>query len=271
MTDSVIESCQGLKSALQQPSNEPPLPTAENMIVTDINNLPYGVAAVDDIFEQPKTTAKKRGRPAGKKTPKTPPSGDFLGVAPDDMEMTKRMVEHGQVVASNTPRAVLLRKKINKYFQHFPKLHEYFHHKPHTGNMTEMQLADLENTICDVLDEGDEAYYVKQAFITTAGFIEVAGPVIHRRFCRWIPNSGFLQHQDGLKEAITQLVDVPGDEGLGDEVNRVAIAFTGYAPNNPYVKCATKIVKIMQAVAEARHSMILQHQSSTDNKQFTDL
>jgi len=129
--------------------------------------------------------------------------------------------------------------------------------------MKHAELIEMENTITNILDEGDESVYVKEAFVAGAGIIESAGPIVQRRFLRWLPNSSFLANQDGLQEAVKELVDIQGEEGLAVEVKRVAISFTGYAPSNPYMKAAMKIVKLMQAVSAAQEAIIVQQPMQT--------
>jgi len=66
-----------------------------------------------------------------------------------------------------------------------------------------------------------------------------------------MPGAEILQFQEGLGDAMDEMVDVPGDEGIGDEVNRISLDFVGWAPSNPYANAGIKLFRIMQAVKTA--------------------
>ena len=269
MSDSVIGACAGLKSAVSGGGASAPneYPTLDDFVKKTMEDMPYSNEPSDgSLLDMGLGMKKKRGRPSGKKPGKSPSA--------TDAEITQKMITHMNAVSDNSADSVLARRRISKYldcFQH--RLRHHFPQRPMLSQLTSAQLAEMESTITNILDEGDEAVYVKEAFVAGAGFIESAGPVIQRRFLRWLPNSAFLANQDGLQEAVKELVDVQGDEGLADEVNRVAISFTGYAPSNPYMKAAMKVVKLMQAVSAAQQAIIVQQpmQSGSSKSQINGL
>ena len=207
MSDSVIGACAGLKSAVSGGGASAPneYPTLDDFVKKTMEDMPYSNEPSDgSLLDMGLGMKKKRGRPSGKKPGKSPSA--------TDAEITQKMITHMNAVSDNSADSVLARRRISKYldcFQH--RLRHHFPQRPMLSQLTSAQLAEMESTITNILDEAG------------AGFIESAGPVIQRRFLRWLPNSAFLANQDGLQEAVKELVDVQGDEGLADEVNRVAI------------------------------------------------
>ena len=149
----------------------------------------------------------------------------------------------------------LMRKKCFRWFDKFPhRLVHYFPQRPPIESMGLKELQDLDTTVKVCLDEGDECEYARRLFVLGAGVIENGGPAFYKRFAKWIPGAEILCQQEGLKQAVEHLSRVPGDEGLADEVNRVGIEWTGYAPSNPWMNGAAKIYSIMSAVAIARNT-----------------
>lgn len=209
--------------------------------------LQRGAQELADTISQPSTPKRKRGRPKGSRSR---PVSDDEGAMENTRAYASRL---GQMTPEESHRAVYLRKKIQKIFDYFPhKVDAYYPTRPHTGSMTIQQLIDTEQLLCNILDDGDEAAYVKEAFKFTANVIERSGPAIQQRFLRWVPGSEILRFQKGLGEAVSELVDEPGDEGLQDDAHRIAIEFIGWAPNNPYANLGLKLFRIMQAVRDAQ-------------------
>lgn len=241
-------------------------PDAQGSSIAD--QLPLGdsgsIGTVDEMLRKgaeelvsaPSTPKRKRGRPKGSKN-RSNPTSDDEGL---QEEQTRGYLSRlGQMTPEESIRAVYLRKKISKIFQYFPhKVNQYYPNRPHVASMTIQQLIDTDQLLCNILDDGDESMYVKEAFKFAANTIERAGPSIQQRFLRWVPGSEILRFQRGLGSAVSELVDTPGDEGLEDEVNRIAIEFTGWAPNNPYANVAIKLFKIMQAVRDEQLTQTLE-------------
>lgn len=215
------------------------VPTVDEMLV---------MGAQDIAEPSPK---RKRGRPKGSRN-----NSRSNSPAPDDglsgEEMTRAYASKMGAETAADKRAVLLRKKIHKIFDYFPhKLSKYYSNIPNVAAMSVQQLIDTEQLLLSIIDETDESIYVKECFKMTARFIESTGPAIQQRFLRWMPGSEVLQFQDGLGDTVDEMVDVPGDEGIGDEVNRISLDFVGWAPSNPYANAGIKLFRIMQAVKTA--------------------
>lgn len=237
--------------------SSPSVPTVQEFI-------DMGVQEVRSEPNSPGPTKKGRGRPKGSKNRSAPSSP-----APDDgmsgEDRTRAYVQRLAEQQGEDARAVYLRKKITKIFDYFPhRINRYYPHRPNIAYLSVQQLVETERLLVNILDEGDEAVYVKEGFKWVAGAIENSGPSIHRRFLRWCPGADILQHQQGLSHAVEELVDVPGDDGLADEVNRISLEFIGWAPSNPWVNAGLKLMKIMQGVKLARLEAPIPPSRSTD-------
>lgn len=241
---------EGIQSVLQAANAEiGTTPTIDSMMAESIN-IPnpeeLATAIREEIRSQSNSPGvRRRGRPKGSKNLKTPPSDDF------EQRTRAYMAKVGEAQAEN-PRIILLRKKISKMFHYFPhKLNRYFNGEPNVTIMSLQELLDTEKLCLSIIDEADESLYVKQAFKWLATVIEKSGPSIQQRFLRWAPGSDILQFQDGLSDAVDELIEVPGEEGLADDVHRVSLDFIGWVPANPYVNSALKILKLMSAMKQA--------------------
>jgi len=246
------------------------------------NQLPLGVESsfpsVEELLAQgatemvenssrPATPKRKRGRPRGSRNRSAPQSEDE-GYSENGERDTRNYINRlGQMTPAESKRAVYLRKKITKIFDYFPhKLEKYYPSRPHVGSMTIQELIDTDQLVCNILDDGDEATYVKEAFKFVANTIERAGPAIQQRFLRWVPGSEILRFQRGLGETVGELVDEPGEEGLEDDVNRIAVEFVGWAPSNPYANLGIKIFKLMQAVRDQQQQATLNSVSTGEDE-----
>lgn len=212
----------------------------------------YLQMGVEELNAPPPAQKKKRGRPKGSGSGR---SSRSQSPAPDQgmsgEELTRQYVRSMGDQQMENPRAVYLRKKIHKIFDYFPhKVDKYYPNRPAVAFMNVQQLIETEQLLINILDEGDESMYVKEAVKIAAGAIETVGPVVHRRWLKWLPGAEFLNYQRGLREAVTELMDEPGDDGLADEVNRISLEFIGWAPTNPYVSLGMKLYRVMNVVKD---------------------
>jgi len=212
----------------------------------------YIQTAAHEMANPPSSPGPKRGRGRPKGSKNSRPSSPFDdGMSGEDR--TRAYVQKMAESQGEDSRAVYLRKKITKIFDYFPhKIARYYPNRPNVAYLSVQQLIDTERLLVNILDEGDESVYVKEGFKWVAGVVENSGPSIHRRFLKWVPGADILQHQHGLAQTVDELVDLPGDEGLADEVNRISLEFIGWAPSNPWVNAGLKLFKIMQGVKQAR-------------------
>lgn len=210
----------------------------------------YIQQGAQEIASAPESSVKKpgkRGRPKGSKN---------NSPAPDAISGEDRTRAYVQKLGENQAvdiRAMELRKKITKAFNYFPhKLSRYYANVPNVALLSTQQLIDTDQLLMNILDEGDEAIYVKEGFKFVAKCIESNGPAFQSRFLSWMPGSDILQCQQGLTETVGVLVDETGPNGLADDVNRISLDFIGWAPSNPYVNAALNIFRVMQAVQQAK-------------------
>lgn len=205
-------------------------------------------AAASSAPNSPGPSKKPRGRPKGSKSRSPAPEDTISGEDRTRAYVQKLAERQGEDI-----RAIALRRKITKVFNYFPhKLRRYFQNIPDVSLMSTQQLIDTYSLLLGILDEGDERVYVKEGFKVVAGMIENGGPTIHSKFLRWCPGADILQCQQGLAKAVDQLADEPGEDGLADPINRIALEFDGWAPTNPYVNAGLAIFKIMKEVQMAK-------------------
>lgn len=210
----------------------------------------YLSSGAASMLEEQQAPKKKRGRPKGSRSRPTSP-GPPDGMSGEDMTRAY-ITKLGEETATDK-RSVQLKRKINKAFEYFPhKLSKYYAHIPNIAAMSVQQLIDLDQLVLSIIDDTDESYYVKAGFKMAASAIESVGPGVYRRFLRWMPGAEILQMQSGLSEAVEELVEVQGEEGLADDVNRVSLDFVGWLPNNPYFTTAIKLYQVMHRVRNDR-------------------
>lgn len=254
-TDAVQAGVSGFKAAIEAAKqiedkgktdalatlNDCPVPTADEAISQGYK----------DMAKAKKSAAPK---PRAKRAGKSP--------APDDaiQPMREKAAEHFKThgyTPEETKAAGLLRRRLRKWFERFErKLRPYFSQVPPIEQMTIQEMADTETLIKSILDEVDESVYVEQLFVYGAEVIERVGPAFHSRFGRFIPGSELLRNQQGLHEVMKEAVKIPGEDGFKDEIDRIAIEFTGWAPQSPVMHGAMKLWQMMKHVHEMRMSMV---------------
>lgn len=254
MGDSVEKSVSGMKAVVEAAKlDKQDHALQDSMSRLETCPIAPGDQVVKEIYKEmakPKPKAKAKPTPkAGKSKPSTPEPEPF-----------KKMAKSFQVdgyLPEETRAAALLRKRLYRWFDRFEhRLRPYFETAPPIESMTIQQMTDTETLVKSVLDETDEAIFVEKAFIYGASVIERVGPSFYQRFGRFVPGSEILRHQRGLAAAVEKLVHVPGPSGLKEEIDRVAIEFTGWAPQNPYINGALKLWNVMQQVHEMKLQQI---------------
>lgn len=189
--------------------------------------------------------ALKKGRKPGKKPTNSPKSD---GIPADGVNRLHRSMETNDYSRAEGIVLTRCRKRIIKYFRHFPhKLVDLF---PEGIPMAVpiMGLSDLkklEEIIIEAINEIDESLYVKWLFRAGAGFIETQGPAISTRFS-FLPGIEIIAHQEGLQNQISHAIDVPGEQGLEDEVMKLSIPWTGHSVSNPALSIGQKFYDIMR-------------------------
>ncbi len=157
----------------------------------------------------------------------------------------------------------IIKKQLHLYFTRLPhRLSYYFPDGcPDTSRMSFMQLEDLKKQVEFVLNDGDEEALVKQGFIIGAGFIEDNGPQLHRVMHRYIRGTEMFASQQGLRSVISEAVNVPGEQGLGDEVAMTAVSMCGLLPQSNLLTGVGKLYNIMVQVQKANEHRLFERQN----------
>ena len=156
----------------------------------------------------------------------------------------------------------LVRQRILAYWKQFHrKLRSegFLEELPDLGMMNFTQLEELERQFVYFINRVPESEFVKYGFVAAAGAIEEYGPAMAKRL-RFLPGSKTLDYQQGLGEVVKEAVEIPGEDGLQDEVEKIAIPFTGIGFSSPWFGLVTKLGRLLSMNAERNMHLIAQTQ-----------
>jgi hypothetical protein len=189
----------------------------------------------------PKTSSALPKEPAAKKTTKKDDEAASRGPPP---MFTIDKKENSKIATQ--------RQKVRNYFKYFPHrlVPAGFDSIPNLNMMDYYQLQGLEHEIKMILDATFEGEYVAQAVVFGAHVIERNGPAIARRLS-FLPGSDVFRYQHMLGPRVEELVKIPGDDGLADEINYIGCELTGWLPQSRFMSTLMKLARIFNENANA--------------------